>query len=176
MHQTSDEIFDMRKLTNDYSHFLHTSVSSFPLAEFNHLSLSLTLRALFKHGHCQHEHEVAHLTGSWFTGPLAPAWETPSHLVAQIGKSLCPVAITNIFEPWWCSHTNISCCAQHPRLTVFEWKRKPAFYHSSKAVGLKVNQKRSLDAPDHERVMLLTPFHVPLLLLFFFFSGTQPHS
>ncbi len=89
----------------------------------------LTLRALFKHGRCQHDLKVAYLISSWSTGPLAPPKETPSHLVAQIGKPSCLVAIANISKPSWCSHTNISCCAQHPRLTVYEWKRKPVFDH-----------------------------------------------
>lgn len=132
--RTSGEVCDIcniHDLTNGhFDHTPHRSVSSFPLAGSNHRSLSPTLRALFTAGHCQHEHEVALLISSWFSGPLAPAKETPSHLVAQIGKPLCPVAIANISKPWWCSHTNISCYTQHPRHTVHEWKRKPAFYHS----------------------------------------------
>lgn len=106
--------------------------SFFPLAT---APLSPTPRALFKRGRCQHKHEVTLLISSRFAGLLAPATKTTSHLVAQIGKPLCPVAIANIFEPWWCSHTNISSCTRHPRLTVHEWKRKSAFYHSYRAVS-----------------------------------------
>lgn len=53
--QTSDEVVDKHKLTNDRSHFVHTTqtnASLFPLSQSNQLSLSPTRRALFKNDHC----------------------------------------------------------------------------------------------------------------------------
>lgn len=97
-YQSFNEVIRIRVGQGLVTFSIKTNMSSFPLAESTHLSLSLTLTALFKRGHCQHEHEVAVLISSRFTGPLAPVKETPSHLVAQIGKPLCPVAIANIFE------------------------------------------------------------------------------
>lgn len=127
-----------------------TNASSFHLTESNHRSLSLTLRALFKTGHCQHKHEVTLLISSWFTGSLAPAKETPSHLVAQIGKPLmprchCQYIQTMMMFPhkYFMSYTASK--------THSAWMEEETCILSLlKGSQLKVNKKKSLDEPHHE--------------------------
>lgn len=128
-HQTSDEILDKRSMTNDLSRLMSHPFLA-PNPSTSHCSW-----------HWEHYSNMATVStqqSSCFTGPLAPARETPSHLVEHIGKPLCPVAIANILEPWWCSHTNISCCLQHPRLTHSEWmEEETCFLSLLKTAGLK---------------------------------------
>lgn len=132
-------------MRNDRFHILHTNVSSFPHAESKHLSLSLTQRALFKHGHCQH---VTQLTPQGASG--ASQRNTLSscgtHREGLMPRCHCQYIRTTMMFPYKyfmlyaASKTESQCATGRGNLRSI----------TLKGSRLKVNEKKSLDAPRHE--------------------------
>lgn len=149
MHQTSDEIFDICTLTNDHSHFLHRDISSFPLTESNHLIVSDT-------------------EGFIQTWPLSARTRGRSFDQLMVHRASGASERNTLSSCGTNREALMPCCHCQYILTMMMFPHKYFMLYAAskthsawmeeetcvlsllKASRLKVNEKKSLDAPHHE--------------------------